>query len=130
MGINMFIVTRHYCFICHIFFVSASPLSGRFPFSRFPVQFLLFTPKPFIFTPISQATWDSTCGTDLGACVGGGPCVDTRHLQPRTWCYQGAQFNLLARYLIPGPSPDPVPAGDWGAELCRSSVSRTSQRRL
>ena len=65
-----------------------------------------------------------------GGGEGGGPCVDRSHLQPHTCCYPGVQFNLLARFLIPGPSTAPVPAGNWGAELRGSSVSRTSQRRL
>ena len=40
------------------------------------------------------------------------------------------QFNLPNRFPIPDPSLAPIPAGDWGAELRRSSVSRTSQRLL
>ena len=64
--------------------------------------------------------------------VGGvrGPYVDRRPLQSRTWCYSGMQFNLLDQSPILGPSPAPIPEGYWGAELCRSSVSRTSQRIL
>ena len=61
---------------------------------------------------------------------GGGPCVAMMRIQPCTWCYQGVQFNLLSWSLIPGPRPAPVPAGDWGADLCGSSVSRTSQHWL
>ena len=62
--------------------------------------------------------------------VGGGPCVARRLLQPHTWCYQGMQFNLLAQYLIMGLGPAPIPVGHWAAELCESSMIRTSQRRL
>ena len=58
---------RRYCFILYFFFVSASPLSGSFPFSWFPVQSLLFTLKSLLFTPISRTTWGSTCGTACGA---------------------------------------------------------------
>ena len=106
---------RRYCFILYIVFFSASPLSGRFPFSRFSVQFLIFTPKSLTFTPLSCATWGSTRGTARGA--RGGPCVARRRLQPCKWCYLGVQFNLLDQSPIPGPSPVTVPAGDWGAEL-------------
>ena len=61
---------------------------------------------------------------------GVGPCVARRRLQPRTGCYPGVQFILPARSPIPGPSPATILVGDWGAELRRSSVSRTSQQRL
>ena len=60
----------------------------------------------------------------------GNPCVARSYLQPHIWCYLGVQFNLPAWFRIPGPSPDPVPAGDWISYPCRSSVIRTSQRRL
>ena len=40
-----------YCFILSIVF-SASPLSGSFPFSWFPVQSLFFTPKSLLFPPL------------------------------------------------------------------------------
>ena len=67
-----------------------------------------------------------------GGGVGGGgvPCVDRRHLRPRTWCYLGVQFNLISQSAILGPIPAPVPAGDWGAELRGSSISRTLQWKL
>ena len=61
---------------------------------------------------------------------GRGPCVARRRLQPRKGCYPGVQFNLLARSPIPGPRPASVLAGDWGADLRGSSVSRTLQRRF
>ena len=54
---------------------------------------------------------------------GGVPCVARRRLKPCMWCYPSVQFNLLVRSPIPGPSPAPIPTGDWGAELCVSSVS-------
>ena len=58
-----------------------------------------------VFTPISRAAWDSTRGTVHGARGGGrggggegvSPCLAMSRLQPRTWCYPGVQFNLLAR---------------------------------
>ena len=61
---------------------------------------------------------------------GGVTCVTRKCLQPRTWCYPGKQFNLLDRSPIPGTNPDPVPAGDWGADLRGSSVSGTLKRQL
>ena len=125
------LLNKRYCFICYDVFVSESSLSGNLLFPLFPVQPLIFTPKSLLFTPISRATLGSTRGTARGVQGGGGgPCVARRHMQPRTWCYPGLQFNLIVQSLIPDPSMDPVPAGDWGAELRRSSVSRTSQRRL
>ena len=39
-------------------------------------------------------------------------------------------LTFQPRFPIPDPSPAPVPAGDWVAELRGSSASRTSQRRL
>ena len=60
----------------------------------------------------------------------GGPCVDRRCMQLHTWCYLGGQFNLPARSRILDPIPDPVPAGDCGADHRGSSVSRTLHRRL
>ena len=116
-------------FSLYIFFVSASPLLGYFPFFRFSVQSLLFMPKFLVFTPMPNATWGSTCGTAHDALGGGkGPCEVRRRLKPHTWFYPGVQFNLQARSPIPGPSPVPVPVGELGAKLCKSSVSRTSQR--
>ena len=77
---------RCFCFIHHVVFVSASPLSGCFPFSWFPVQYLVFTPKYLLFTPIYRATYGSTRGTARGERCGGGggrgPCVTRRRLQP------------------------------------------------
>ena len=61
---------------------------------------------------------------------GGVPWVAWRRLQPRTWFYPGVRFNLPIRFLIPDTNPDPVPAGDWGAELRGSFVNSTSQRQL
>ena len=65
-------LTRRYCFISYVVFVSASPLSGCFPFSWFPVQPLLFTPKSLFLTLISRATWGSMRGTVRGVQGGGG----------------------------------------------------------
>ena len=61
--------------------------------------------------------------------VGVGPYVARRCPKTRTWFYPGVQFNLSARFPILDPSPAPVPAGNWGAELRGSSASRTLQRR-
>ena len=61
---------------------------------------------------------------------GGVPCVARRRPQTRTYTYPGVQFNLTDQLLIPDPSPAPVPAGDWRAQLRGSSVSRTLQWRL
>ena len=39
--------------------------------------------------------------------------------------YSGARFTALSRGSIPGPSPVPGPAGDWGDKLrgsCGSTV--------
>ena len=84
--------------IRYVFFFPASPLSGRFPFSRFPFQSLIFTPKSLLFTPISRATWDYTYGTTCGVLggVGWGSCVARRSMRPRLWCYPSLQFNLLS----------------------------------
>ena len=60
---SFLIYRRRYCFILYVVVVSASPLWGRFPFSRFPFQYLLFTPKSLILNPKSRATLVSTCGT-------------------------------------------------------------------
>ena len=62
-------------------------------------------------------------GTACGA--RGGTCVARRRLHPCVRCYPGVEFNLLARSLIPGPIPAPIPAGDLGAEIYGLSVSRT-----
>ena len=43
---NIEVIMRHYYFIRYVFFVSAYTLLGRFLFSRFPVQSLIFTPNP------------------------------------------------------------------------------------
>ena len=42
----------------------------------------------------------------------------------------GVYFNLPTRFPIPAPIPALFPAGDWGAELRRSFVSKTLQQRL
>ena len=47
---------RRYFFILYVIVVSASTYLGRLPFSRFPVQYLFFTPKFLLFMPISRAT--------------------------------------------------------------------------
>ena len=94
----------------------------------FMPKYLIFMPNSLLFMPISRAAWDSSRGTLCGAREGV-PCVARRLLQTCTWCYPGFQFNLLAQSLIPDPSQVPVPVGDWGAKLRRSSVSRTLQRR-
>ena len=123
----------HYCFICYIVFFSAPLLLGIFPFSRFPVQYLLSTPKSLLCMPISYTNWSSTRGTARGARGGGGgwgTCVARMRLQPHTWCYPGVQFNLIAWYPIPGPSLVPVPVGDWGAELRELSMSGTLQQQF
>ena len=91
-------------------------------------------PKYLIFIPIYCATKGSTLSTTRGARWGGveegGLYGVMRRLQPHTWCYPGVQFNLPAWSSIPGPSLAPFPVGDLGAELCGSSVSRTSQQWL
>ena len=125
---------RRYWFILCVVFVSESPILGRFPFSRVPVLFLILFRNPCLLLRypvlyrVLRAVPRVVRGGGGRGC--GGPCVDSRRLQPRTWCYPGMQFNLSVRFLIPGPSPAPVPARDWGAELRGSSVSRTLQRRL
>ena len=68
-----YFLDQRYCFIRYVVFVSASPLLGRFPFSCFPVQSLIFTLKYLLLTPISRANWDSTRGTARGAMEGGVP---------------------------------------------------------
>ena len=123
---------RRYCFIRYIFFVYASPLLGRFPFYRFPIQYLLFTPNPCFYANIPcylgfYSRYRAWCN---GGRERGVPCVDRRRLQPLQWCYPVVQFNLPSRSPILDPSPAPVPVGDWEAELRGSSVSRTSQQRL
>ena len=101
-------------------------------FGTFPV-FPVSRPIPDFYAKIPDFYANIPCYLGLYAryctCCTGGPCVARRRLQPRTWCYPGVQFNLLSRSPILGPSVAPVPAGDWGAELCGSSMSRTSQRR-
>ena len=57
---------RRYCFILYAF-VSTSPLSGHFLFSRFPVQSLVFSPKSLFNTPKFRDTLVSTCRTVHGA---------------------------------------------------------------
>ena len=123
---------EHHCFIRYVFFVSASPLSGSFVF------FLVSCPIPTFYAEIPAFYANIPCYLGFYAwyhvwcAVGGGegPCVDRRRLQPCMWCYLCVYFNLLVRSPIPGPSPAPVPTGDWGAEIRGSSVCRTSQRRL
>ena len=41
--------------------------------------------------------------------------------------YSGVQFTALSRGLIPGPSPVPGPAEDWGDKLRGSCRSMNSQ---
>ena len=108
-------------------------------FGTFPVL-PVSHPIPAFYDEIPTFYADIPCYLGLYTlycawCVGWGggegwgvPCVARMRLQPCTWCYQGVHFNLLARYPIPGPSPAPVPAGEWGAELRKSSVSKISQR--
>ena len=95
-----------------------------------PIPFL--TLKYLIFTPKSHATLVSTCSTVRSAQQGrqgGVPWVAWRYHWPRTCFWTGMQFNLPTRFLIPDPSLDTVPAGDWGAELRGLYVNRTLQRR-
>ena len=80
--------------------------------------------------PKSCATLVSTCGTAHGARWGGGAWATCRRPWPHTCLKTGVQFSLPTRFLIPDPSPAPVPAGYWGAELRGSFVNRTPPRRL
>ena len=43
-----YFLIKRYCFIIYVVIVSASILLGSFPFSRFPVQSLLFTLNPVL----------------------------------------------------------------------------------
>ena len=61
---------------------------------------------------------------------GGVPWVAWRHSWPRTCFYADMLFNPLTQVPIPDPSPAPFPTGDWGVEIYRSYVSRTSRPRL
>ena len=119
---------RRYFFICYVVFVYVSPLSGSFPVS---------CPIPDFYAKIPAFYADILCYLRFYTryhtwcvMVGGGPCVERRRLQTCTWCYPSVQFNLSDQSPIPGPSPAPVPAGYWGAELRGSSMIRTPQRRL
>ena len=108
-------------------------------FGEFPV-FPVSCPIPDFNAKITALNANIPCYLGFYAryyawcAMGGGkgrvPCVAMMRLQLLTWCYPGVQFNLPARFLILGPSPAPVPAGDWEAEIRRSSLSRTSQRQL
>ena len=60
---------------------------------------------------------------------GGVHWVAWRRLWNRIFFKAGVHFNLPTRFLIPDPSLDTVPAGDWGAELRGLYVNRTLQRR-
>ena len=108
------------------------------PFRAFPV-FLVFCPITDFYAKIPTFYANIPCYLVfyMWYCAwcavgggGGGPCVARSHIQPCKWWYPGVQFILPSRSSIMGPSLAPVPAGDWGAELHRSSVSRTLQRRL
>ena len=99
--------------------------------------FLVSRPIPDFYTKIPAFYANITCYRGFYAryyvwCAvgGGGPCVARGCLQPFIWCNSGVQFNMLDRFMVPGPSPAPVPAGDWVVKLRGSSVSRTSQWRL
>ena len=46
------------------------------------------------------------------------------------WNYYGAQFIAPSRGLIPSPSPNPGPDGNWEGELLGSCKSITSLPRL
>ena len=58
---------------------------------------------------------------------GGVPWVARRRPQTNTYFYLGVQFNLPDQFPIPDLSPTTVTSGDWGADLCGSSVGRTLQ---
>ena len=111
-----------YWFILYVVFVSAYPLLGRFPFSRPIPDFYAKIPAFYANIPCYLGfyawyrAWCAVRGARWRWGVGRrgeGPCVARRCLHPRTWCYPDVQFNLPSRFLIPGPSPAPVLAGDW-----------------
>ena len=99
------------------------------PFTQFPVQSLLFTPKPcflhqYLVLPrvllaVPRVVFREGVPVWLG-CV----CSLVRDFT------LGVQFNLLSRSLITDPSTVTIYTGDWGVELCGSSMSRTLQQRL
>ena len=53
---------------------------------------------------------------------GGVTQVTRNYSQIHAKNYSGAQFNVPNRVPMPGPSPDPGTARDWGVDLCRSCV--------
>ena len=71
MTIYLFlIIIICYCFTLYAV-VSTSPLLGRFTFSRFPVQSLIFTPISLLYTPKSPDTFFSMCSVARSAREGG-----------------------------------------------------------
>ena len=82
LGLRLPSITHvHYCKRCYCFiifvFISVSPILGRFLFSWFPVQSLLFAPKYLLYTPKSRATLVSTCGTVRVARLEGGGSLES-----------------------------------------------------
>ena len=121
--------TLLYYLLCCLFlcvsYLGAFPV---FPVSRTIPAFYAKIPAFYADIPCYLGFYAWYCAW---CAVGGGrPCVARRHLKPHMWCYPGVQFNLPDRSPIPGPSLDPVTAGDWGADLRGSYVSRTLQRQL
>ena len=108
--------------------VSASPLSDSLPFSRFPVQSLIFALISLLYTPKSCATFFSTCSTARSARVGGGGMGGVQAYLDLYAFKSGERFNLPIRLPIPVTSPDPFPIGYWGSELRGLFVSRTSRQ--
>ena len=108
------------CYLCLC--VSSFGAFPVFPVSRPIPDFYAKIPDFYVDIPCYlwfYARWGG------GGGGGGGPCVDRRRLRPRTRCNPGVKSNLPARFPVPGTSPAPVPAGDWGAKLRGSYVSRT-----
>ena len=102
-------------------------------FPVFPSNPWFFLQNPFLIRQNSVIPWfllAVPCTVCNGGGGGGVPWLVWRHTWPRTCFWSGVQFNLPTWFLILDPSPAPVTTGDWGAELCGSFVSRTSQRRL
>ena len=115
------------CFRCLC--VSSIGGGSRFPVSRpiaaFYVEIPAFYAKILCYLGL-YARYRAWC--EMGGA--GGSFVSRRRPKPHMWFYLGLQFNLPARLPIPDPIPAPVPAGDCGAELCGSSVSRTLQQQF
>ena len=109
-------MTRRYCFICHIVFVYASPLSGRFLFSRDPSnpwflrQNTCFLRRYSVLTGILRAVPRVVRSRGEGVPMWlWGVCIFVRGITRdcSLTCYPDPQFRFPVHFLFPQGTGEP-----------------------